>query len=60
MFPGTAGVLDAGGAARGGFVIPADPALVGLTFHWTGVTFDPAWPFQIRGIAGGLTLTVRP
>ncbi|MBK8975314.1 MAG: hypothetical protein IPM29_05270 [Planctomycetes bacterium] len=59
VFPNTAGTLDARGDARGGFVIPRDPGLVGVTFWFTALTLDPRWPFAVRGIGNAIQLTVR-
>jgi hypothetical protein len=60
VFVNTFGTLDGSGQATGRFAIPNDPNLVGFDFWFAGLTFQPSYPFGIRGISNNVRLRVAP
>jgi len=58
IFLGTEGVLDPSGGAALGIVIPADPALIGVTIYGACAILDPADPTGFGPISCPLPITV--
>ncbi len=59
VFQNVLGVLDGQGRGQGRLAVPADPALVGLTLHFAGVTLDASYLSGVRGItAQSVPLTI--
>ena len=59
VFQNFIGTLDSAGNATGILNVPVLPGLTGFEVYFAAVTFDSAWPSQVKGISSGFSLIVQ-
>ena len=54
------GTLPGSASATATFNIPALPALVGFSFFFDGITFEPGYPLGVKKFSSSVKVTVKP
>ena len=58
VFANFVGQLDTAGRATSAFHIPNWPVIIGLPFHFCGMSFEAGWPMNVRGISNGVKIVI--